>query len=170
MPLLKALHRYLLKLEDVVLVAALLVTLFIAVLQITLRNFFDSGIFWGDSFLSISVLWLGMAGAMFASRDDRHISIDLGIKFLSEKNKLIAQAVVYLFTAFICFIVAWYGVNLVLLEYQEQTLAFANIPVWLTVSIIPLGFATIAIRYLISSLLILFKSFFKTEPQQRNKA
>lgn len=169
MPLLKALHRYLLKLEDVVLVATLLVTLFIAVLQITLRNFFDSGIIWGDSFLSISVLWIGMAGAIFASRDNRHISIDLGIKFLSEKNKLIAQSVVHLFTAFICFIVAWYGINLVILEYEEQTLAFANIPVWLTVAIIPLGFAIMAMRYLISTLQIIFSSTFRTELQHRKK-
>jgi TRAP-type C4-dicarboxylate transport system permease small subunit len=155
MRFLNALHKQLLRMEDIVLIGALLITLTIAVLQIVLRNFFDSGIIWGDSFLSISVLWLGMAGAIFASRDDSHISIDLGLRFLSVKNKQIAKAIVYLFTTFICSIVAWYGANLVLMEYEDKTLAFAQIPTWLTVSIIPLGFASIALRYLILFLVIL---------------
>jgi len=168
MQLLKFMYKQLLILEDIVLIGALFVTLFIAVLQIILRNFFDSGIIWGDSFLSIAVLWLGMAGAIFASRDDSHISIDLGIRFLSVKNRQIVKAVVYLFTVFICSIVAWYGVNLVLIEYEENTLAFAQIPTWFTVSIIPLGFASIAYRYLILFLLLFVNTPSRADKQAGN--
>lgn len=154
---LTAIHKYLYRLEDIMLVSLLMIILSIAVLQIILRNFFDSGIIWGDSFLSVSVLWLGMAGAVFASRNNSHISIDLGVRFLSTKSKQIANAVVFLFTAFICAIVAWYGVNLVLIEYADRTMAFAQIPTWLTISIIPLGFAIMALRYFIAFVLIINK-------------
>ena len=154
---LTAIHKYLHRLEDIMLVSLLMIILSIAVLQIILRNFFDSGIIWGDSFLSVSVLWLGMAGAVFASRNNSHISIDLGVRILSTKSKQIANAVVFLFTAFICAIVAWYGVNLVLIEYADRTMAFAQIPTWLTISIIPLGFAIMALRYFIAFVLIINK-------------
>lgn len=170
MQFLNAVHKQLLRLEDIVLIGALFVTLFIAVLQIILRNFFDSGIIWGDSFLNIAVLWLGMAGAMFASRDDNHISIDLGIRFLSTKNQQFTKAIIYLFTVFICSIVAWYGVNLVLMEYQEHTLAFAQIPTWVTVSIIPLGFASMALRYLILFLKLFLKTPSGTDKQAGRQA
>ena len=151
---LNSLRVALLKLEDFILIGMLLAAILIAVLQIFLRNVFDSGIVWGDVFLRIIVLWIGMFGAMYASRNDEHINIQLGIKYLSDKVKPYVQAIVYLFTAVICGIVAWYSYQFVLLEYEDASIAFANIPVWLTAVIIPFAFANIAIRYVISTVLL----------------
>jgi len=144
----------LLKLEDFILIGMLLAAILIAVTQIFLRNFFDSGLVWGDVFLRIIVLWIGMFGAMYASRNDEHINIELGIKYLSDTIKPYVQAVVYLFTATICGIVAWYSYQFVLFEYEDGSIAFAKVPVWLTEVIIPIAFANISIRYLISTVLL----------------
>ena len=145
----------LLQLETLLLVSLFLVILFIAVTQILLRNVFDMGIIWADTFLRISVLWLGMMGALVASRNNNHISMNLGQKYLSKKNLIIVKIIVYFFTAGICFIVTWFGLNLVLMEYEEADLAFSNIPIWLTVSIIPIGFCIMGLRYLTFSILLL---------------
>jgi len=127
----------------------------IAVCQIILRNVFDTGIVWADSFLRISVLWLGMMGALIASRNNNHINMNLGQKYLSPKNCQKVKIIIYFFTSSICFTIAWFGANFLFMEYEESNLAFAGIPVWVTVSIIPFAFTIIAIRYLSMTVLLL---------------
>ncbi|MCW8930221.1 MAG: TRAP transporter small permease [Gammaproteobacteria bacterium] len=151
----KLLHKKSLQIESFILVSMFLIILSIAVLQILLRNFFDSGILWADTFLRITVLWLGMMGALFASRDNHHINMNLGLKYLSGKTLRYVQAIIHLFTTTICIIVSWFGVNLVLMEYEEAGIAFASIPIWVTVSIIPIGFAIMGLRYLSLFILVI---------------
>ncbi len=95
-----------------------------------------------------------MFGAMYASRNNEHINIELGIKYLSDKLRPYIQAVVFLFTAAICAVVAWYSIDFVLIEYQDNAMAFAKIPVWVTEVIIPFAFISIAVRYLIATVLL----------------
>lgn len=154
---LNSLRIALLKIEDFILIGMLLAAILLAVLQIFLRNFFDSGLVWGDMFLRIVVLWIGMFGAMYASRNNEHINIELGLKYLSAKTKPYVQAVVFIFTAAICGIVAWYSLEFVLFEYEDGAIAFAKIPVWLTEAIIPFAFAIISIRYIVLTFLLFLK-------------
>lgn len=144
----------LLKFEDFILIGMLFVAIVLAVLQIFLRNFFDAGIVWSDILLRIIVLWIGMFGAMYASRNNEHINIEIGLKLLSEKVKPYVQAVVFLFTAVICGIVAWYSVGFIVIEYEDGAMAFANVPVWLTEVIIPVAFINISLRSVISMVLL----------------
>ncbi len=81
--LLKVLHA----LEDGLLVGLLLALVFVAVMQIVLRNGFDGGFLWADAFLRVLVLWIGLAGAMAASREHRHISIDILGRFLPQRAR-----------------------------------------------------------------------------------
>ncbi|MCK5697384.1 MAG: TRAP transporter small permease subunit [Gammaproteobacteria bacterium] len=152
---LKLWYHALLKIESLLLVALFLTMLIISVIQIILRNIFDMGIVWGDTFLRISVLWLGLMGALVASRNNNHISMNLGQKYLSDKNQNNVKIIIYFFTSGICFIISWFGGNLVLMEYEEAGLAFANIPIWITVLIIPIAFIIMGLRYLAFSLLLL---------------
>jgi len=144
----------LLKIEDFILIGMLLGAILLAVLQIFLRNFFDSGIVWGDILLRIIVLWIGMFGAMYASRNNEHINIELGIKYLPVNAKKYVQAFVFIFTAAICYIVAWYSFQFVLIEYEDGVMAFAKVPIWFTESIIPVAFLSIAIRYSILTIFL----------------
>ena len=149
-----ALRLKLLKVEDTLLVSLLLITLTLAVLQILLRNFFDAGITWVEPLLRITVLWIGMVGAMFASRDDSHIKIDLGMRMLDPKYQPYAKAAVYIFTASVCGIAAWFCFDFVAEEYKDGGIAFAAIPVWVTEAVMPVAFAVIALRYTISTILL----------------
>ncbi len=121
----------------------------LAVLQIILRNFFQSGIQWGDPFLRILVLWLGLIGAMIASRNDKHINIDLLSKYLPEKTAAFSKIFCQFFTAIICAIVAYYSFSFILLEKESGDIAFASIPLWICESIIPISFAVISLRYIL---------------------
>ena len=147
------LHKRVQQLENLILVGSLLLTIGIAVLQIFLRNLFDTGIVWGDSFLRITVLWIGMLGAMHASRDNNHISIDIGLRFLPERFQPWVEALAFIFAAVVCSIAAWYSLSLVQFEIEGGDIAFASVPVWLTQSIIPFAFGVIALRYFLASVL-----------------
>lgn len=147
------LYRFILRLEESLLVIILLTTIIFAVSQIFLRNFFHAGIPWGDSLVRILVLWLGLIGAMIASRNHRHIKIDLLSRHLSAVNQLKLRRFTDIISASVCFIVAWYAFKFVHMEYQDGMHAFETVPVWLTEAIIPLGFLVMSLRFFLSAVM-----------------
>ncbi|MBD3645863.1 MAG: TRAP transporter small permease subunit, partial [Pseudomonadales bacterium] len=85
--MLKLSTRIIHRLENSVLIVALVSMLTMALVQIFLRNFMDSGILWAESFLRILVLWVGVLGAMVATREDNHINIDVVSRYLSRSQR-----------------------------------------------------------------------------------
>ncbi len=143
------------RLEDGILVTILAAMIVLAIGQVALRNVWGSGIGWADPLLRILVLWIALLGAMAATRDRNHISIDVLSKFLPTYLKNPAQLLTYWFTASICALLAWQGGRLVLLDYQEATTAFASIPAWACELIIPLGFGVMSLRFFLYGLQVL---------------
>jgi TRAP-type C4-dicarboxylate transport system permease small subunit len=133
--------------EDAVLVVLLAAMILIAAAQILLRNFLDMGLAWGDQALRVMVLWLGLVGAVAASRDNKHINIEVLLRFMPQPAKVVSQAVVALFTVFVCAVIAFYACRFVYLDYRMGTLAFGNLPAWVVEIILPVGFSLIALRY-----------------------
>ncbi len=135
------------RLEDTALVAALISMLGLAVFQIILRNLFDSGFLWAESFLRILVLWVAMLGAMVATRENNHINIDALSRYLPRRLERGFRILTGIFSTAICGVVAWYSLQYVQLEFEDETIAFASVPVWICQSILPFGFAVIALRF-----------------------
>lgn len=135
------------KIENTLLVMTLSSMIILAVSQIVFRNIMGEGVVWIDPLLRVLVLWIAMFGAIVATRTDNHIKIDIFTKYLPEKYLLFIKRVVYLITIVLCLIIAWHSLRFVLSEYEYQGIAFANVPSWLTASIIPFGFFLIALRY-----------------------
>jgi TRAP-type C4-dicarboxylate transport system permease small subunit len=140
-------------LEDSLLVLLLTSMIILAGMQILLRNFFDAGLSWGDPALRLLVLWIALLGAMAATRDNNHISIDILSHFLSQKNQARLQRVTNLFAAIVSGLIAWHAITLVQMEKQDGAIAFAAFPTWIGESIIPIGFGIMALRFLLHSLL-----------------
>ena len=146
-------YSALLATETFLLLFFLLSAILIACSQIFLRNFFDTGIFWADSALRILVLWIGMIGAMFASHGKKHIRIDILSHYLPTHIKNYLGRITDFLTAFVCGIVAFYSVEFIQYEYEQGLIAFANVPVWLCETIIPIAFTIMALRYFVYSIL-----------------
>ena len=138
--------------EDGALILALLAMLAMALLQIILRNFFDSGFLWAESFLRILVLWVAMLGAMVATREQNHISIDLLSRLLPENLYGPLRLLTQLFSAAVCITAAYYSVDYIRYEYEDGTIAFAAVPVWVCQSILPIGFGVMGLRFLLAML------------------
>lgn len=143
--------RLLHALEDGILIVLLTAMLLLGVTQILLRNFFDSGLLWAGPLLRVMLLWVGMLGAMVASRQDKHIAIDVLSRLVGERWRPWLRMATDLFASVVCATVAYYAVRFVLDEMTYATPGFAGIPAWMLETVIPLAFGVIALRYLISS-------------------
>ena len=143
-------HGALVQMENWILVFTLVSMLFIAVMQIFLRNFFGFGIVWAETLVRVMVLWTALIGAMVATRNSKHINIDILTRYLAPKTKLTVVGLVSLFTAGVCGIIFYYSTYFVYLEYQDGSLAFSSVPNWVCESIIPFSFLIMAGRYLIT--------------------
>lgn len=119
----------------------------LAVLQIVLRNAFGGGLIWIDPLLRIMVLWVGLLGAMAASRQNQHITIDVLSKFLPARFKRPLQSLVGLLAAALCLLLAWHGLRFTQMEYESATQIISGLPSWCCVLILPFAFGVMALRF-----------------------
>jgi TRAP-type C4-dicarboxylate transport system permease small subunit len=138
--------------EDAVLVLILTGMILLAAAQIVLRNFLDVGFIWGDEMLRMLVLWLAVAGAVAASRDDRQIHIDLLNRYLPQRYAVAVKIVVHGFTAAVAGIMAWYSLAFVRTSREFGDVLLGDVPAWIPQAVLPLGFALIAWRYALFTL------------------
>ena len=150
--LLKQLHRGLCRFEEALLVVLLSCMIGMAVAQICMRMLFNYGLVWGEGLVKMMVLWVCMLGAMVAVRREKHIKIDLITRYLPRPVGGLTHALVHLFTAGVCLVVAYFSVNFVLLEYTYHTKAFSQVPAWICEAIIPIGFLIMGFRFAVLSL------------------
>lgn len=139
---------YLNRVEDGLLVMMLSVMVILAIAQIFYRNIFDAGIVWIDPLLRVLVLWVAIMGAVVATRTNNHIRIDYFTRHFSHHINVFILRLVFAFSFVICTLVAWHSVRFVQMDYEFATIAFSDVPVWVTSLIIPVGFALMAFRFL----------------------
>ncbi len=133
--------------EDAVLVVTLTAMILLAASQIVMRNLFNFGFIWTDEMLRMLVLWLAVAGAVAASRSDKHINIAILDRFLPGKVKLAVKIVIHMFTAGVCGVVTWYSVQFVQMSHEFGDILMGSIPAWMPQLILPVGFGLICYRY-----------------------
>ncbi len=137
-------------LEDGLLIFTLAAMILLALSQIVLRNVFETGIEWSEPLLRILVLWLGLLGAIAATKKNHHISIDVITRMLPKNGKFATDIINNLFSALVCAVIAYYSTRFVMMEYEEGITAFADVPAWLCESIIPVGFGLMTLRFVIN--------------------
>ncbi|HEY0633836.1 MAG TPA: TRAP transporter small permease [Gammaproteobacteria bacterium] len=142
-PLLRAIRF----IEDSVMIALVSSMILVAGAQIMLRNLFDTGFGWSDPLLRIMVLWVGLVGAMAATRERRHITIDVLSRFLPARGKQVSGVITDLFSSVVCALLAWHSGSFVIAEFHDGSEAFAGVPAWACEAIMPLGFAVMALRF-----------------------
>lgn len=114
--------------------------------QIVLR-FLNVSIAWSEPLTRVLVLWVGVLGAVAASRANEHINVDALSRFLPERPRLALAALVGLFTTAVCAVLAYQAARFVQFEYEGGTAKVGVVPGWVLALVLPIGFALIALRY-----------------------
>lgn len=144
---LRGLHRA----EDALLAGLLLALLLLSVAQIALRLFFDTGLAWAEPVSRSGVFWLAMLGALGATRTRKHIAIDALPRLLPALAQRIVWAISHVTASSLCAALAWFGGQLVKMEFEAPSPWLAGVSSGWPMLILPIGFAIMAVRFLISA-------------------
>lgn len=133
-------------LENLLVIAILAAMLASSIVQVILRNFFDSGIDWMEPFQQYALLWLGFLGASIATREKKQISIDALLNILPAGIRHWMRLLPALFAVIVCAVAAWCCWLLLAYEKETADVAFGVIPLWVCVTVMPVSFAVMALR------------------------
>lgn len=120
--------------------------------QILLRNVFSTGLVWGDGLIRLMVLWLALVGAITASRENKHIKIDLLMRWLSKPLQRLAALTTDIFTAIVTGVLAWHSWRFVQESRFYGDLLMGDWPAWIFQLILPVGFFLICCRYVLRTI------------------
>jgi len=152
MSVIQKINHLIARIESGFLVIIVLLMVFLSFFQVVLRNVFDHGILWGDTFLRQMVLWVGFIGASLATREKKHINIDVFGRLTKGIYKRIFEFVTQIFASLICMVLTYASWNFVEQERMFETILFKNIPAWYFQLIIPIGFFLMSVRFLLNSI------------------
>jgi TRAP-type C4-dicarboxylate transport system permease small subunit len=135
------------RVEKFLVTAMLSTMILLAFSQIILRNIFSTGISWGDPLVRYLVLWVGFIGASLASKEGKHITIEVFSGWFSGHGSRYLKAISLLVSVFICGLLTFAGWTFVQNEAQMGGTTFLEIPVWIPQVIIPVTFALMTLRF-----------------------
>jgi C4-dicarboxylate transporter DctQ subunit len=135
------------KVEQTILVTFLGFMILLAFLQIVLRNFFFTGLDWGDSLLRNLVLWIGFIGATLATKEGKHINIDIVSRWLPSLGKNVVTLIIHLFSFFICCLLTYATLKFIKNEVEMGNRTFLDIPAWIPEMILPITFGLMTFRF-----------------------
>ncbi|MCP4605775.1 MAG: TRAP transporter small permease [Proteobacteria bacterium] len=137
--------------ERWLLTAFLLSMITLAFTQVVLRNFFSTGIEWADVTLRHMVLWVGLLGASIAAKENRHLSIDIASRLIPKKWYHLVEIVLSLTTSAICLLLFWASYLFTQFLYEWGTGTLEGVWALLAGLILPISFATVALRFLLKA-------------------
>ena len=127
-----------------VMLSAMILTAF---LQIVLRNFFGTGLAWGDPLVRYLVIWVGFIGAAIATREGKHITIEMVSYWLPGQARSYVQAASRLFSALVCGLLTWAALKFVRVEALMGGSVIFDLPAWAPLVIIPVAFGIMTLRF-----------------------
>ncbi len=135
------------RVEQVLVTILLTMMILMAFSQIVLRNFFDTGISWGDSLVRYLVVWVGFIGAAIATREGKHINIDVVSRWLTGPESNYIRLISHFFSAVVCGLLTLAAVRFILFEAQMGSTVFFKLPVWVPEIVIPVTFGLMTLRF-----------------------
>jgi TRAP-type C4-dicarboxylate transport system permease small subunit len=120
----------------------------LACLQIVLR-LLHGGLVWADPMLRYMVLWSGLLGGAVATKQGKHIRIDLASHLMPPWLQAWLQVLLDLAAALVCGILTWVSIVFVRNEvgYGDTTDLF-GLPAWMVYLVFPLAFGSMTCRFL----------------------
>lgn len=135
--------------ERTVLCLLLTALILLACVQIILRIFFASGLFWADPLLRYLVLWCGLIGAVSATGQGKHIALDITANYLPKKTEPWVTLVTHLFSTLAAGGLTWAGWRFLRGEIEFGGSGPLSLPLWFWNGIFPIAFGLITLKYLL---------------------
>lgn len=148
----RRLERWGTAVENGSLVFLLAAMMLLAVGQIVLRIFFSFGFVWADELLKLMVLWIALIASIAASRNNRHLRIDVLSHFVPQRFARFPRIIVDVFASAICGILAWQSWRFVQLSIEFEETVLVDVPAWIAHGIAPVAFGLMCYRFLLAAI------------------
>jgi TRAP-type C4-dicarboxylate transport system permease small subunit len=135
------------RVEQTLISIFLSVMILIALLQIVLRNLFATGLTWGDPLVRNLVLWVGFIGAAIATREGKHISIDVVSQWVPSRRRIVIEGIIHVSSFIICGLLTFAAVKFIRNEALMGTVTFQGIRAWVPELILPITFGLMTLRF-----------------------
>lgn len=133
--------------EKYLVVLLLSLMMVLSFMQIVLRNFFETGLSWGDVLVRYLVLWVAFIGAAMATKEGRHINMEVFSRWVSDKGRAYLNGLSYLCSIFICGLLTYAAFKFIYFEAQMGSTTIFGIPIWMPELIIPITFGLMTFRF-----------------------
>jgi len=137
------------RLENFLLLLLLSIMILFAFFQIPLAKIYPIHVQGIETLLRQLVLWVGFLGATLATRDNRHISIDLLSRVLKGRLKILGEILTHCFAALICALLLLATIRVIMdsRSFGETISIFIDVPTWTIQSIFIFGFGLMVFRH-----------------------
>ena len=152
MKILNLIDAWLARIETFLLIFLLSAMILLAFFQIPLNRFFPVEDI--ETLLRHLVLWVGFLGATLATREGRHINIDVLSRFVRGNRKRTIKILSNLFAALICSLLTDAAIQVVTdaREFKESVQIFIEVPTWILQLIFIFGFGMMTFRFVLQAL------------------
>jgi C4-dicarboxylate transporter, DctM subunit len=112
-------------------------------------EFINLGWFWATKLALFLMIWVGFVGASVATKERKHLAIDVASRVLSPKGAKVAAFFSLVIAAGFCFVLAGYAWDLVAesKEYGDRE-GVLPIPTWIIQTIIPFTLVVMGARFI----------------------
>ena len=138
------------KIEDGILLLILVGMVFLAFLQIMLRNVFGIGLIWIEPLVRQMLLWVALVGAMVATRDHNHITVDAVSRFLPPgRIKAATGCLCDTFATLVCSLLTYSTFLVFYREFSNPLLGdiLPGLPHWASLLTLPVAFGAMSLRF-----------------------
>lgn len=148
--LLPLINDWLARIEGILLSVFLMAMIFLAFLQVVMRNVFNAGLPWADSVVRLLVIWVGFLGAALATKLEQNLTVEVLAKYLPERVRHVTSIVVKAFAGVVCYFLFCASLRFLADERSTGQQFLHLFPSWWTLAIIPATFALIPLHFLFS--------------------
>lgn len=126
----------------------------VSIINVIGRNVFQHSFTWAEEVTQFAIVWVTFIGMSYAARLGSHIRMTAIFDVASLKWRRIMMIFISLGTGLLMFFLAWYALQYTLSLYkiQRHTLGL-QIPLYLIIMWVPIGFASTGLQYLHTAIL-----------------
>ena len=132
--------------ENIVLAMSLLLMAAFPILEIFTRATGVMGITGSTDYTRHLTLVIGLFGAIITSREGNHLSIHAIIEYIPTGIRENVFALIKGITIAVCIGLTYAGFNFMSVEYESPNMVGQFIPIWIVLTIIPVGYLGVALR------------------------
>jgi len=135
------------RVEEGLLVGLMSGMVLVSFAQIALRNLWAYTLPWAEPLVQQLLMWSALLGALVATRQGRHLRIDLLLRLVSPRLRPALEATGAGASALVCGLLCWVALRFIHAEALAGGTGVFGVGVWKLQLVFPLAFGGMALRF-----------------------